>query len=277
MSFLSKAIKKVESDQQKNSPLFACVMGVQGSGKSSCVATFDLPTLVFRTKLEYHGTQNLMSLAKKRLGKKAEITEIVINDGESQQEAWKKFIGILDELIEAEELPYKVIMIDSITDLQLSVIKETDEWKELCKTNGKYNKFNEPDAHVAMFKIVMEKLAVLNQDKGLHIVIIMAAQMQTVGDDGLMAIARPAIDGVKVASFINKSCGTVVFVNKTVSDENGVEHSFCFDSSVKQESKDKIGRISKTENFNIRVQGLTTDQLPETMPADFKKLLALRS
>lgn len=277
MSILNKAIKKVESDQQKNSPLFACVLGVQGSGKSSCVATFDLPTLIIRTALEYHGTQNVMALAKKRLGKKVEIAEVVLNDeGETAQQAWFKFHAVLDELISADELPYKVIVLDSITDLQLSVVKETEEWKELCKGGGtKYNKFNEPDAYITMLKSIMEKLTVLNQRRGVHVVLVMAAQMQTVGDDGTMAIARPAIDGLKVSSFINKACGTVVFVNKVVT-EDGVEHSFCFDSSLKRESKDAMGRVSKTENFNIRVQGLTTDQLPDNMPADFKKLIAMR-
>lgn len=271
MTSLLTAIKATKKD--KNPALFACVLGAQGGGKSGTLGTFGLPTLIIRTPLECHGVQNAISVAESLYGDKAKVDEYEISPTLSGDEQFKSIIAILDELIKLPETPYKVVCLDSITDIQLNVVRKADSWMTMCSPGGKFNKFSEGASDIHFFNILLTKLKELADKKGVHIVVTVAAQLQTLSDDGSEVIARPSLLGTQVAGFINRCCGTVLFVNK-VNEDGEISHKFLFNTKLRKDSKDLNGRVTKTENFNSRIQGFLSNDLPESCDANFSKILA---
>jgi hypothetical protein len=270
MTSLLTAIKSAK--KEKNAPLFACVLGAQGGGKSGTLGTFGLPTLIIRTPLENHGTQNAINVAGKLFDKEIQIDEFEIPSTLSGDKQFEALISLLDELIKTDN-PYKVVCLDSITDVQLNVIRKADSWMALCSPGGKYSKFNEGSSDIHFFNILLMKLKELSDKKNVHVVVTVAAQLQTLSDDGTEVIARPSLLGTQVAGFINRCCGTVLFVNK-INEDGESSHKFLFNTKLRKDSKDLNGRITKTENFNSRIQGILSNDLPESCEASFAKILS---
>jgi hypothetical protein len=271
MSLLSKF--KSQPAKTSPEPLFAVVFGSSGAGKSGSIGTFGLPTLVLRTPVESHGGVSASTISRKHF-KTNNVVDIDITEGaKDSDEVLKNLAATLADPEVVKQ--FKVVVIDSLTDLQLNVIKTSKAFISKTRSdNGKENKLAMPRAYEEIFNdIINVQLKALSK-QGVHVVMLAAAQIVTMGDDGAEVVAKPSLEGNVVNALISRSCPDVLMVNRVKNEAGEWEHSFIFQPKLSKEAKDLQGRITRSENFVPRVSYIT--DLPESCPADFKTLLAAR-
>lgn len=272
MSLLKNGLTKKSSI----SPLFATVLGVMGSGKSGLAGTFGLKTLVIHTAVESHGGASASTVSKELFGQNF-VDELDISQGSaSADEIWKNLLEVLED----PELPktYKAVVIDSLTDLQVNVIAKTSEWYDKTRKVGTQtlNGYAIPGVEAEFFNVLINGTLKKLHAKGVHVLMLAAAQLVTSSDNGEELVAKPGLSGNAVPALINRSCPDVLLVNKVRNDEGAMEHRLLFDSRISKESKTPAGVVTKTENFNMRVSHIPSSKLPSSANARLDELMAFR-
>lgn len=254
-------------------PLFAVILGASGSGKSAAAGTLGVPTLYLRTPVESHGGVSASSMSKRLFGEDF-ITEVDVFEGAKNADAaWKNLLATLED----PELPkqFGAVVLDSLTDVQLNLIHELSSWKEATtSSNGKPNKLAVPGADTEflndLINIRLKKL----QAKGVHVVMLAAATVVSVSDDGTEVLAKPGLAGNMPSALVNRSCPDVLLVNRVRNEEGVYEHNFLFYPKVVAEGKNAQGVVTKTEGFAMRVSHIF--DLPERAPARLDELIKYR-
>lgn len=269
-------LKKGLAAKPKMEPLFCVILGPQGGGKSGLAGTLGVKTLVLRTPVESHGGTSARTVSKGTFGEDNIVELNIMEDAKNADEAWENLLATVSD----PELPkhFGAVVIDSLTDLQTNLFHELTAWKEATMTKeGKRNKLAEPGADAELFNLLINQRLKRLTEKGVHVVMLAAAQIITMGDNGDEIVAKPGLQGANPSALINRSCPDVLLVNKVRDTETGVwEHKLLFYPKVTKESKTLAGVVTKTENFNMRVSHVPSDKLPESAPARLDQLIEYR-
>lgn len=269
-------LKKGLASKPKLEPLFAVVLGSSGAGKSGLAGTLGVRTLVLRTPVESHGGTSARSVSKSLFSEDNVVEIDIMEDAANADEAWANLLSTISD----PELPkhFGAVVMDSLTDLQTNLFHDLTEWKETTQTkDGKRNKLAEPGADAELFNELINRRLKKLTAKGVHVVMLAAAQVITMGDSGDEVVAKPGLQGANPAALINRSCPDVLLVNKVRDADTGNwEHRLLFYPKVSKESKTIAGVVTKTENFNMRVSHIPSDKLPESAAARLDELIEFR-
>jgi hypothetical protein len=270
VSLLSKA----QSRKPQLDPLFCLILGSSGSGKSSTCGSLGVPTLFFRTPVESHGAASARTISKGLFDGVDNITEIDIYEGaDNADQAWDNLLSTLDDPSIAQN--FGAVVIDSLTDLQPNLFAQLTDFKErTTSSNGKPNNLAIPGVHTEYFNLLINQKLKKLHSKGVHIILLAAATVVTVSDDGAEVTAKPGLSGTMPASLVNRSCPDILLINRIREEDGTWAHNFLFYPKVSKESKSLTGQVTKTEGFSMRLSHVFN--LPERANARLDELIAHR-
>jgi hypothetical protein len=273
---------KQESKVSPNTALKALILGASGSGKSYTAGTLKVPTLFLYLTSESHGPISASAtnpdifavcLDRKEVfdsspGKPGDIL--------SPDESLKKLRAILANDITKD---FKALVIDSITDLEILILK-SDEFKSLCTTDkGKINDFKKPEAVLMMLSDLFG-LIDKHWQNGMHVVATCASHVTNVDSSGTAENIVPVLTSYGVVEKVVRIFPDILLLTTIErANEEGVEEKkrcFSFNTNVNKVSKDLSGKIKKTLNFSARITGLSDEETPDVMAPNLQKVLALK-
>lgn len=265
----AKAKENAQKDLN-NKTVGAIVLGAPGAGKSTFCGTAGETTLYLYGGAESHGPSAASS------GGHGNITSIQIDrddDGKilPADGAYSRLLAVLSDASGINELGVKVIVLDSLTEIE-SIIRGTTKWKRDCESaSGKHNSFAEPTATINMFRPILSALRDLALDHGIHYAATCPLMVQALGDDGQIAEAAPKLSGYSVAESLIMQFPDVLVVGRMVRNDKQV-FALQFNAGVSKVSKDATGNVKKIASFNPRITGIR--DLPEVLPANLAQLIA---
>lgn len=264
-----KALKDAKKDLD-NHLLRALVLGPSGSGKSTLLGTFGCRTLYLYTTGESHGPVAASSNG-------ADIIPVCIDrDGDTvlaADESYNRLLTILGSGDQIKKMGVGAIAIDGATELE-TIIRQTTKWRKACETDkGKHNGFAEPAATLMMFRAVLDALRKLQLDLGIHYAMTCILDVKELADNGEILESTPRLTGYSVAEGLCQQLEYFAVGRMTKGDK--VSHRIQFMAGVTKASKDQVGRIKKTLNFNPRLFGVNTP--PATLDADLSKVIDLKA
>lgn len=271
---------KAQVMDKVDSTLFAVVFAPSGSGKSTLIGTLNVPTLFLYTSSESHGLQSCRSMNKNEvfgvcIDKKEDADEFVGADKltlgatlTADQSLLKINYWITQDLKGAG---FKAISLDSLADFELLTLQSTFV-NDYCRTEkGGKNTYKTGEAFIVLLQSIINKL-LTQKANGLHIIMTCPAHVTQVSEEGGVETIMPVLSGYQVGDKIARLFAEVLFVSKV----DG-KHQLIFDVDVKRASKDQQGNLKKMLNFSCRISGVLSTSMPETLPADLKEVIKLKS
>ena len=246
--------------------LFGAVMGVSGSGKSSCCGTMPGRILwLYSEAWEAHGP----TYALGRTGKNNSITAVNLQRHPDTDETLSLDgqLGLLREILEnVEEVKanFDSVVIDGLTTVEY-IYANSDECQMACVTKtGAKDQWAVFRKTAEFFNELYITLNTLN-GAGLH-VITTCLGSHTVDDTGV-TLFKPKLAGVGVVeSFLAKLPDRLLAIRSK-------EGKFSFNL---RESIEK-GSEFKVVDCSPRLFPLTADEIPESISPDFSKALMLKN
>lgn len=268
-------LKKAVEESAKimaNNQLEAVILGPSGGGKSTLLGTFNTRTLYLYTLGENHGPKAAMTYGGKN------ILPICLDYVDGYQlnadQTYSRALEILTSN-ELEKAKIGAVAIDGATELEL-IIRETTRWKEMCKTaQGKHNGFAEPAATISLFRPILNNLKGLQREIGIHYAITCTLDVKDVGENGEIIDSNPRLFGYAVAESLVQQFGDILVVGRMVRDEE-VKHKVQFLAGVSKVSKDEVGTVKRSINFNPRISGIAVNDLPNIIDADLERVIKLK-
>lgn len=275
---IKKAFKNKKED-----PLFCCLVGPSGSGKSYLIGTLSLPTAYLYLSSEAHGPKaasstndNILPICldmKEEFDNFEDVANIPVGSPLSPEKTLAKYNHYVN-LPWADE-GVKALALDGLTDMEL-VIKNTLAFKAACtNANGKYNKFAESD-ELIKFIWNLNKPLMAQHRNGLHVLVTIAGVVQTLGENGAAETIQPKLSTFGVADQIPRLFGDILLLSRA-RIEGETKHVIVFDGNMERKGKDAAGNVTKISNFAPRLLGVDTNNLPPMCKADLKKVLEIRS
>lgn len=246
--------------------LFGAVMGVSGSGKSSCCGTLPGRILwIYSESWEAHGP----TYALARTNDNNSITAINIQrDQETGKElSLDEQLGLLRSIlndVEGVSSSFDSIVIDGLTTVEY-VYANSDECQAACMTkSGAKDQWAVFRKSAEFFNDLYIQLNTLNQ-AGLNVICTCLGN-HTV-DDGGVPVFKPKLAGVGVAeSFLAKLPDRLLAVRTK-------------DGKFKFSLKENIekGSESKVIDCHPRLFPLSANEIPDSISPDFSKALMLKN
>lgn len=243
---------KSQSKQLFDNKLFALIVGIRGSGKSSVLGTLGMKTFLITSTLESHS----LTAAKAMGGNNIIPFLYDVDDAQKQLKpdaAIEKLHDILSFLLESPDVLTHVqaIALDSIGAIDKTLLETTRIITE--KNNWAVIDIMETE-HLR----IIRKLKELHR-KGLHILVTMPI-IATFDEDGLYTTAAPEIRGIKTSSVISGVFPDILPITKY----HG-QFVFQMDMTMKKVSVDKQGK-EKVFIAHPRINGVLQDEIKEASP-----------
>lgn len=254
-----------------NRKVGAIILAPSGGGKSTLAGTFGVKTLFIFGGAESHGP-----VAASVHG--GDIVAVRFDQDDNGKnldadDAYARLLSILDAEDEIKAAGFGAIVVDSLTEVEI-VVRATTKFKAECLgSNGKHNNFGEPAATLALFRPILVKLRDLQLNTGIHYAATCPLTVSAIGDTGEIMESAPKLSGYSVAEGLILQFPDVLVVGRMVKGEK-TAHRIQFNAGVAKTSKDQLGAIKKTVNFNPRVTGVKT--LPANMEASLAKVAELK-
>jgi len=273
MSFdLSKAIESAEKTV-RSTQLEAIVLGPSGAGKSTVLGTLGCKTLYLYTTEETHGVKAARTVSADG------VIPICIDHDEkelSPDQAYTRLLEILNSGPDLKKMGIGAVVLDGMSGLE-AIIRGTKIWKEECKSaNGRHSKFDEGPATITFFRPVIAALKALRRNYDMHIAVTAILDVKEYGEYGDIIEAKPRLQSYAVCEAVIQQFGDVLVVSR-MNKDGAVKHKFQFMTDLSRVSTDDRGVIKKAINYNPRLIGLTVQELPPFLDADFQKVLELRA
>lgn len=257
---------KPNVSRQTNYKLFGAVMGVSGSGKSSCCGTMPGRILwLYSEAWEAHGP----TYALGRTGKGNSITAVNLQQHPETGESLSLDgqLTLLRELLEnVKEVKenFDSVVIDGLTTIEY-IYANSEECQLACVTKaGAKDQWAVFRKTADFFNELYISLNTLNS-AGLH-VITTCLGSHTVDDSGI-TLFKPKLAGVGVVeSFLAKLPDRILAIRTK-------EGKFTFNL---RESIEK-GSEFKVVDCSPRLFPLTVNEIPEAIAPDFSKALMLKN
>jgi energy-coupling factor transporter ATP-binding protein EcfA2 len=254
----TKAFSASKGDLDQTA-LMAVVLGPSGAGKSTLCGTFGVKTLYIYTAGESHGPKAASAI------KDSEIVPLRLDDDPNV--AYQDLLQILGDAPKE----FKAVVLDGATEIE-QIIRSTQQFRTAClNSSGKHNSFAEGEAVLRMFRPIVMALKDLSK-KGVHSCITCALDVQSMADDGEILESKPRLSTYSVVEGLLQQFPAYFCVGRMVKGEKRA-HRIQFLAGVSRVSKDQVGSIKKTLNFNPRISGVL--ELPNTISADLKEVIKL--
>lgn len=261
------ALKAASKKKQKAEGQSFVVLGPSGSGKSSLMGSFGVPTLILYTSDESHSTQS-SSIHN------GDVTNVCIDRDDDEEslnadQTLNKLFSILSDDCISDH--FGAVCIDSLSSIDL-IIKRSQYFDEFCKGgNGKRNDFKASEAVVSKLQEIFNATQHFRQ-KGTHFMCSLAAHVKSVDGDGNAEVVVPVLSSYGCAEAVPRLAGGVLYIGKT--EVNGeMKRALIFSTQVSKVSKDLRGNVSKMLSFSPRLAGVPDEELPAALPADMSKVL----
>ncbi len=264
----TKAKENAQKDLN-NRTLGAIILGAPGAGKSSLAGTAGERTLYLYSGGESHGVSAASTSGTDVVGVRVDRDDSGAPLGADG--SYQRIIDILAAKDGIVEEGFKLVVLDSLTEIE-SIIRGTTKWKRECESaSGKHNSFAEPTATINMFRPILSALRDLALDHGIHYVATCPLMVQALGEDGQISEASPKLSGYSVAESLIMQFPDVLVVGRIVRNDKQV-FALQFNAGVSKVSKDATGNVKKIASFNPRITGVR--DLPEVLPANLAQLIA---
>lgn len=269
MSTLSSATKVTA----RSTPLMLVAIGPSGSGKSTLLGTTGQKTLMLTRGIEKHGSDNAASVND-------EVYVVELDrDGDTRFNPDQEVERLYDVLNDASlTKQFKVLAIDGWTEM-CRMFAETSAVKAIV-AKSKMAFMDEARETESRVLQLLSKLSQLNE-AGMHILTTCAGTITTDPDDASLYEIKPNLPGHGIGQAVARCFPDIVGIGKaTVLDEEtgtieGI-HKLVFHAMVVKKSKNKSGAVTKQSSFSPRLRGKFGRDLPPSMPADLKGLIAFR-
>lgn len=259
-------------DLESSKSLYLLAMGQQGAGKSFLAGTLGVKTLYLYFSGESHGTASAKIEGASNI--ETYCLDVYAGNQLSPDDTFKHLLFVLNNAEMIEDEGYKLIVIDSASELEI-LIRETKEWdKATTSSSGKHDGYAEKGATIDMFRKVTSVLKNLQRKLDVHIMMTCILDVRSVGELGEIMESSPRIRGAGVAEFLNLQFDDVVAVGRMQKD--GItKHKIQMGVNMSKVAKEVSGG-QKTINYNPRIKGIKTEDLPPFMPADLKVVANLK-
>lgn len=245
--------------------LFGSVMGVSGSGKSTCCGTLPGKVLwLYSEQFESHGP----TYALNKVSEDTEITainlDVSLKDGSelSPDGKLEQIREILDDEGTAEN--FDSLVIDGLTTFEYIYTKSKECLSQAIGKNGAKDNWAVFRLTTEFFNEMFISLNKLNR-AGMHVVCTCLGSHVTNDDD--TTIFKPKLQGVGVAeAFLAKLPDRVLAVRS-----QGGQFKFRFNETI-EKSNDK-----RQVDCSPRLMPLAANEVPPEMSPDFRKVLQLKN
>ena len=266
-----KNLKAKAKAKVNNMGLCVVILGPSGSGKSSAAGSLGKEILFCACSTESHGPVSAGIHG-------ANITPyfIDLNDDGSQKspdQALTDLVALLsDPTLSAN---FDTVVIDSLTDYELLVLRSGWLKEFAAGPNGKENSFKRPEGVLTKIQELFS-LAHLFRSKGTHFIVTLPAHVTGVSAEGTADTIAPLLSSYAIAERIPRLADVVLYVSQ-VEVEGQTARAFLFDTEVSRQQKDLGGNVKKYLNFKPSCRGVDDSALPTMMKADLKKIVQLFS
>lgn len=264
------AEKAAQTEPKPN--IAAVVLGQSSAGKSYLAGTLPGKTLYLYTQGEEHGRDS----ARLGSGGKGVVpVSLDLVDGKvvGADSAYKRLLSMLD-VESIRKAGFANVVIDGLTELE-QLIRSTSEWVTSCRTKtGEHNAFAEPSSTVKMMRPVLDALRALQRELNVNYVVTCLLMVKETGDDGEITVSEPKLMGYEVAALLIPQFPDQIMIGRMTNAEGVVKPRLQFGAAATKSVKEKNGEIKKLVGFVPRLRGVA--ELPSTMPADLKAVLALK-
>jgi hypothetical protein len=265
-----QAIK--EAAQLQNPYLSAIILGCSGAGKSSLLGTAGVKTLYLYTSGEDHGVKAAQA------SDGAEIVPLCLDfaDGKrlNADETYGRLLAVIAEHDQLKAAKIQMVAVDGASEIE-AIIRQTKQWKDACQTTqGKHNKFAEPEATISMFRPLLNGLKDLQRKIGAHSAMTCMLDVKALGTSGEIEEAMPRLLGYSVAEDLIRQFSDVLVVGKMQRDDK-IKYKIQTLVDLSKVSKDDKGNLKKTMNFSVRLSGKR--DLPPYFDASLADIIAFKA
>lgn len=245
-------------------PLFACVCGARGSGKSTLVSTTGGDTLFITVKKESHGISSAKSLG-------AVIVPIILDkDTDSPDEV----VSNLKSILTNAEVPkkFKAVAIDSLSELDFYVNQHSNVQKAA--------KFKESEAVEIIYSDIIKLLRGLHS-QGLHVLVTLAAEAEIDKNTGENVTVVPTLRGYNMVNKVLGAFSDIFIVGPMTEqqEDGGTKPRYLIQFGGKfTKSGKKMSGEARSLTFNPRLSGVPASEMPEEgfFVASLRKLIEFK-
>lgn len=263
---------KASKEMSSNTNLFLIALGPSGGGKSYLMGTLEQKTLYLYVSGESHGPQS----ARVPGGDLVEPYCLDFYDGKQldPDATFKNLLFILNSGAMLKKHGYKAVAIDGASELEF-VIRNTKEWNiRTTNDKGKHDGFMEINATCDMFRQVTSAAKNLQREIGVHIFMTCVLDVRSVGEYGEILESAPRLRGARVAETLVQQFDEVVAIGRMVKDDV-VKHKIQMMTKMSKIAKEVSG-ASRAVNYNPRITGLSSHEIPAFLPASLKSVVDLK-
>ena len=271
MSFNFKKAIQHSVEDTKNPYLSAIVLGPSGAGKSYLMGTFGVKTLYLYTGGESHGPRNAMIEGKDNIipisyDRDSETNKLLDSD-----DTYNQLLEILKSKEMLKELGVGAIALDGASELEVVIRNSKGLYKRCLNDKGKFIAWDIGPNTIAMFRSVLNVVRDLQRELKVHFAMTGLLDVKSYGKGGAILESCPRLQGYGVCENLIQQHGDVLVVGRMNKGEV-VKHKIQMMASVVKSATDEIGTITRSVNFNPRVEHFAYGELGDLLDADLSKL-----